>query len=109
MPGAMPQDHARTLRDQKPMSRRTKLWIAGVTTVVIAVAAVAIILTTGGKTRLGCVDTYLPGVIGTQSFDECGQDARLTCSTVVGDQRQFGTAGVLIVEKACRKGHLPVG
>jgi hypothetical protein len=109
MPGAMPQHHARTLREQKPMSRRTKLWIAGVTTVVVAVAVLAIILTTGGKTKLGCVETYLPGVIGTQSYDECGAEARQTCATVKQSQQDFGTAGVLIVEKACRKGHLPVG
>jgi flagellar basal body-associated protein FliL len=105
----MPQNHARSLREQKPMSRRTKLWITGVVTIVIAATAVAILLTTGGKTKLGCVETYLPGVIGAQTFDECGQDARQTCSTVKENEAQYGTVGQIIVEKACRKGELAIG
>ena len=109
MPGAMPQDHARSLREQKPMSRRAKLWFAGLSALVIAAVAVAILLTTGGKTKLGCVNTYLPGIIGAQTLNECGQEARQTCATVKEQERQFGTVGQIIVEKACRKGHLAIG
>jgi hypothetical protein len=109
MPGAMPQDHARRLREQKPMSTRAKLWLGGITTLLIAGVAVAILLTTGGATKPGCISTYLPGVIGAQTYDECGQDAIRTCAHVSGDRKQFGTVGVLIVEKACRKAHIAVG
>ena len=83
--------------------------MAGVIVILIAGTAVAILLTTGGKTKLGCVNTYLPGVIGAQSFNECGQEARQTCSSVKENERQYGTVGQLIVEKACRKGHLAIG
>lgn len=109
MPGSMPQNHAQRLREQTPMSARVKLWIAGVMAVLVAAIVVAILLTTGGPTRLGCVDTYLPGVIGAQTFDECGADARRTCSTVRETEAQYGTVGQIIIEKACRKGHLAVG
>jgi hypothetical protein len=109
MPGAMPQDHARSLREQKPMSRRTKFWLAGVAALVIVGFGVAILLTTGGKTGKGCISTYLPGVIGAQTFDACGQEAKQACAGVSGQKRQYGTVGVLIVEKACRKAGLAVG
>jgi hypothetical protein len=108
MPGAMPQNHAQRLREQQPLSTRAKLWIGAVMALLVAGIAVAILLTTGGPTRLGCVDTYLPGVIGAQTFDECGADARRTCSTVKENEAQYGTVGQIIVEKACRKGHLSV-
>jgi hypothetical protein len=108
MPGAMPQNHARELRESRPMSKRTR-WTLGLSTGLIIVAAVvAVLLTTGSTTRRGCVETYLPGVIGAQGFNECGTAARHTCATVEG-ATQYGTVGVLIVEKACRAGQLPVG
>jgi hypothetical protein len=109
MAGAMPQDHARTLREQKPLSRRTK-WLLGLGGVIVVLAIVAIIIAGHApKARRGCVDTTLPGVIGAQTYDECGAAARHTCATVEGSLRQFGAAGVGIVEDACRKGHVPVG
>ena len=105
----MPQNHAREVRESKPLSKRTK-WTLGLSSAAIIIAAVvAILLTTGGKTQLGCVNTYLPGVIGTQPYHECGQEARQTCATVRGQRKQFGTVGVIIVENACRAGHLAVG
>jgi predicted membrane-bound mannosyltransferase len=105
----MPQNHARELREHTPLSTRAKwLWSLSAS-IVVAAVVVVILTTTGSKTKLGCVETYLPGVIGAQSYDECGSAARRTCSTVEGSARQFGTAGVLIVEKACRRGHIPVG
>ena len=109
MPGAMPQNHARALREQRPLSRRAKwLWgLSGAT--LIAVVAVVIALSTGTSTKPGCIATYLPGVIGTQPYDECGSDARHTCASVRESRHQFGSVGVLIVAAACRKGHLPVG
>jgi hypothetical protein len=97
------------MREQKPLSRRAK-WLLGLSGAVTVVAIVVLILATSSSaTKPGCVQTTLPGVIGAQSFDECGQEARQTCAHVKGDTRQFGTVGVLIVEKACRKGQLSVG
>ncbi len=109
MPGAMPQNHARALREQKPMSRRAKWWIAGVTGVMIAAIVVAIVLTTGGPVKLGCINTNLAGAMGAEPLNECGPEARQTCATVKEHQRQFGPVGVLNVESACRTGHLSVG
>jgi hypothetical protein len=104
----MPQDHAQRLREQKPMSTRVKLWFAGGAAVLIAALAVAILLTTGGPSQLGCIHTNLAGAMGAEPLNECGQAARQTCSTVRQDQRQFGPVGVLNVENACRSGHLAV-
>ena len=109
MPGAMPQNHARALREQKPMSTRAKLWIGGVMGVVIAAVVVAILLTTGGPVKLGCINTNLAGAMGAEPLSECGQAARQTCSTVKESEHQLGAVGVLIVEKACRSGHLAIG
>jgi hypothetical protein len=105
----MPQDHARRLREQKPMSTRAKLWIAAVSAVVIAGVVVAILLTTGGPTRIGCINTELAGAMGAEPLSECGQEARQTCSSIKEHQGQFGAVGVLNIESACRKGRLTVG
>ncbi len=109
MPGTMPPNHARTLREQKPLSRRAR-WLFGLSGAVVVAAVVALIVTTSSPpARRGCVQTFVPGIIGAQSFDECGQGARRTCATIRGSQKTYGTAGVLLIEKACRKGDLPVG
>jgi hypothetical protein len=105
----MPPNHARTLRDQQPLSRRAR-WLLGLSGALAVAAIVALIVTTSSPpARRGCVQTFVPGIIGAQSFDECGPDARRTCATIRGNQKTFGTAGVLLIEKACRKGHIAVG
>jgi hypothetical protein len=109
MPAAMPQNHARTLREHTPLSRRAKQCWSLTAFLLIAGATALILLTSGAPTRRGCINTYLPGVIGVQTYSECGNEARHTCATVRSQQRQFGTVGVLIIEKACMKGQLPVG
>ena len=109
MPGAMPQNHARALREQGPLSRRAKQgWGLGALVVIAATLAI-ILFTSGTPNRPGCIDTYLPGVIGAQTFDECGGTARQTCSTIRGNQHEYGTVGVLIIAKACRAHGFPVG
>jgi hypothetical protein len=105
----MPQNHARALREQKPMSPRTKLWLGGGMVAVIAAVVVAILLTTGGPTKLGCINTNLAGAMGAEPLNECGRQARQTCATVKESRHQLGAVGVLIVEKACRSGHLAIG
>lgn len=105
----MPQNHARILREQRPLSRRAKRGWGLAAVLVLAGTLAAILFTSGTPNRPGCIDTYLPGVIGAQTFDECGAAARQTCASVRENQREYGTAGVLIIAQACRAHRFPVG
>jgi hypothetical protein len=108
MPGAMPSDHARAVREHTPLSRRQRRLALLASTAVVALTAVVILLTTGGRPQLGCINTYLPGAMGAEALHECGAEARQTCATLHASLRQYGQVGELIMERACRVGHLPV-
>ncbi len=103
----MPQNHARSLRERAPLSRRQK-WAAGLSgAVIIAAVTLLIVLSGGSKDQPGCISTFVPGVIGSQSIHACGAEARQTCDTLKGSV-QYGSVGILLMEKACRAGHLAV-
>ncbi|WP_249012080.1 hypothetical protein [Conexibacter sp. DBS9H8] len=105
----MPPDHARAVREHRPLSRAQRRLALIATTAVIALTTVVILLTTGGPPQLGCINTYLPGAMGAEALHECGSEARQTCATLHDSFRQYGQVGELIMERACRTGRLPVG
>ena len=107
MPGAMPQDHARALREQGPVSRRLKLIGAIGTVLSIAVLVVVLTVSTSGHLARGCFSTFLPGPIGAIPDSACGAAARSTCSHL-RVSRQLTAKEVQILADACRAAHIPV-
>jgi hypothetical protein len=109
MPGAMPANHARTLRESSGLSP-TGRWIAAslAGAVVIAIALV-VVLTNSSAPRRGCINVTLPSITGAITLDQCGQAARATCASGGAGglyHTRVGAHDALAV--ACRRAGLPL-
>ena len=83
--------------------------IGGVLLTVAAVAiALAVSLGTAGRSSAhGCIYATIPGVVGAVQINECGANARSTCSTV-NAPGAYAPGAARTIAAQCRKAGLPV-
>ena len=104
----MPPGHARAVRTPRRISPRER-WVIRAVLGLVLVAAVGIavaILTSGPKSRAGCVDITIPGPVGAQEIKQCGAAARLFCQS---GGTGFTAQAARVIDADCRKAGLPVG
>lgn len=82
--------------------------IAGVLAVVAAIAVAFIIsLSVGGQTSAnGCIHLTIPGVVGAQQIDGCGETARSICQSTARPGA-FAPQAAQAIAAECRKAGLP--
>jgi hypothetical protein len=106
----LPPGHMQAARVRRPLSLREKRLIGLILAVVAAlIVAFVVSLASGGRASArGCIYLTLPAVTGAQQINECGAQARDTCSSV-HRPGAFNRAGAEAVAAACRRAGLPVG
>ena len=106
----LPPGHAQALAAPRTVSRRERRLIAGVLAGAAAILAALVIslASDGPSSAHGCLHATIPGVVGAQAIDQCGDQARSTCQTV-GRPGAFTPQSARVVAAECRKAGLPVG
>jgi hypothetical protein len=104
----LPPGHAEAAAAPRRLTVREKRLIAGVLAVVAAIAVAFIIsLSTGGQTSAnGCIHLTIPGVVGAQEIDNCGEAARSICQSVARPGA-FAPAAAQAIATECRKAGIP--
>jgi hypothetical protein len=105
----LPPGHANTVA-RRALTAREKWMLRGVAVVVAAVAlALVLSFAIGGKSsRRGCIYATIPGAVGAQEVNQCGEDARQTCLSV-RTPGAFTPQAQTTIAAQCRKAGLPVG
>ncbi len=105
----LPPGHAEAVVAPRRLTTREKRLIAGVLAVVAAIAVAFIIsLAVGGKSSAnGCIHLTIPGVVGAQQIDRCGEAARSTCQSAE-TPGAFAPEAAKSIATECRKAGLPV-
>lgn len=91
--------------------RRREKWILGGVGAVVAVLAVALVVSfasAGGRAGRGCVSVALAYSTGGAQIDRCGAPARALCAGV-GHSGGITGEPARVVARACRRAGLPVG
>jgi hypothetical protein len=106
----LPLNHAQLTTARREVSRRERWMIGGVLAVVAALAiALVISLAAAGPTSAhGCIYVTIPADTGAQEINQCGENARSTCSSAL-DPHAFPAQSSRVVAAECRKAGLPVG
>lgn len=76
--------------------------------VVLALALVISLGSSGPNSSHGCIYATIPGAVGAQQIHLCGADARATCQTV-DTAGAFTPQAAPVLAAACRKAGLAVG
>lgn len=94
----------------RSLSNREK-WMVGGVLGAVAVLAVALIISFSSgapSSSHGCIYATIPGVVGAEQINQCGDTARATCQTV-NAPGAHAAAAARTLATACRKAGLPVG
>lgn len=76
---------------------------------VVAALAIALIIsiaTAGRSSAHGCIHLTIPGAVGAEEIDQCGEQARATCAST-STRGAFSPESARAVAEACRKAGLP--
>lgn len=105
----LPPGHAQAIAAPRRLTTREKRLIAGVLAIAAAlvIALVISISTAGSASGRGCIHATIPGAVGAQEIDQCGDQARATCQTVE-EPGSFTVASARVLAIECRKAGLPV-
>jgi hypothetical protein len=106
----LPPGHADSLAAGRRLSAREKWMVGGVLGAVVVLAVVLVISfsSSGPSSSHGCIYATIPGDVGAQQVDECGDAARNTCQTVHASGA-FTQQAAAVLAAECRKAGLPVG
>lgn len=105
----LPPGHAQALRVRRRLSSREKWLIGGVLAGVAAlIIGVVIALSTAGhSSSRGCIYATIPGAVGAQQINQCGDAARSICASA-NVPGSFTPDAARAVAAECRKAGLPV-
>jgi hypothetical protein len=106
----LPPGHADAIAARRGLSAREK-WMVGGVLAAVAVLAVVLVISfssSGPRSSRGCIYATIPGDVGAQQINECGDAARDTCQTVHAPGA-FTQQAAAVLAAECRKARLPVG